>query len=64
MNTEEAGQIANEALRSIVTNPDYEHIKDLIGSDLDITDEAMEEAVDILFCGQKKPAAVEVTESA
>ena len=49
MNKTEAQGIANEALRVITTNPDFNNLKDLIGRELDITDETLDEAVDVLF---------------
>jgi hypothetical protein len=46
---EEAQGIANEALRAIATNPDFNNLKDLIGRELDITDKILDEAVKVLF---------------
>lgn len=49
MNKAEAQGIANEALRAIVINPDFNNLKDLIGRELDITDETLDEAIKVLF---------------
>jgi len=49
MTVEEARQIAFEALRAIATQCGWEHIKDLIGRELDITDEMIDDAVALLF---------------
>ncbi len=49
MDIKEAHGIANEALRAIATNPDLYNLKDLIGRELDITDEILDEAVEVLF---------------
>ena len=46
---EEAQQMAFEALRVVVTMPGLEHIKDLIGRELDTSDELMDRAVALLF---------------
>lgn len=37
------------ALRAIVTNPDFDKMKDLIGRDLDVTDKVLDDAVKVLF---------------
>ena len=50
---EEAQQMAFEALRFIVTMPGLEHIKDLIGRELDTSDELMDRAVELLFSEDK-----------
>ncbi len=50
---EEARQMAFETLRVIVTMPGLEHIKDLIGRELDISDELMDCAVELLFSEDK-----------
>lgn len=49
MTEDEARQIAFEALRAIATQYGWEHIKDLIGRELDITDDAIDNAVALLF---------------
>lgn len=49
MNNDEAQGIANDAFRAIVTNPDFYNLKDLIGRELDITDEILDDAVKALF---------------
>jgi hypothetical protein len=49
MSKDEAQGIANEALRAIVTNQDFNNLKYLIGWGLDITDEILDEAVKVLF---------------
>lgn len=46
---EEAQQMAYEALRVVVTMHGLEHIKDLIGRELDTSDELMNRAVALLF---------------
>ncbi len=38
----EAQSIAAEALRAMVSNPDFYHVKDLIGRELDLTDEILD----------------------
>jgi hypothetical protein len=53
MELKEAQGVANEALRAIATNPDFNNLKDVIGRELDITDEILDEAVKVLF---SKPA--------
>lgn len=49
MTKDEAQQIAFEALRAIATQCGWEHIKDLIGRELDITDDMIDNAVALLF---------------
>lgn len=49
MELKEAQTIANEVLRSVCTHPDFGYIKDLMGRELDITDEDLDEAVGVLF---------------
>ena len=49
MDEKEAREIANEALRTIVANPDFNNMKDLIGRELDVTDKMLDEAVKVLF---------------
>ncbi len=49
MTKDEAQGIANETLRAITTNPDFYNLKDLIGRELDTTDETLDEAVKKLF---------------
>ncbi len=49
MSKDEAQGIANEALMAIATNPGFNDLKDLIGRELDITDETLDEAVKVLF---------------
>lgn len=49
LTVDEARQIAFEALRVVTTMPGLEDIKDLIGRELDISDELMEHAVALLF---------------
>ena len=49
MSKDEAQGIANEVLRAITTNPDFYNLKALIGRELDITDETLDEAVKKLF---------------
>lgn len=46
---EEARQMAFETLRVIATMPGLEHIKDLVGRELDVSDELMDNAVTLLF---------------
>lgn len=46
---DEARQIAFEALRAVTMTPGWEDTKDLIGRELDITDEIMDRAVGLLF---------------
>lgn len=46
---EDARGFANEALRVIATNPDFSDLKDLIARELDVTDEVLDEAVEVLF---------------
>lgn len=46
---EDARQIAFETLRYVVTNPDLENFKDLVGRELDTTDDILEMAVGLLF---------------
>ncbi len=54
MEISEAQSIAAEALRAMVSNPDFYHVKDLIGRELDLTDDALDEAVKALF----RPAGI------
>ncbi len=65
MDLKEAHGIAEEALRAIATNPDFYNLKDLIGRELDITDEILDEAVEVLFSQpvekDKNRAAVLIT---
>lgn len=65
MDLKEAHGIADEALRAIATNPDFYNLKDLIGRELDITDEILDEAVEVLFSQpvekDKNRAAVLIT---
>lgn len=49
MSTEEARVIADEALRIIVTNQEAGDLKDFLAWELDLTDEALKDAVDALF---------------
>lgn len=49
MTEDEARQIAFEALRAIATQYGWEHIKDLVGRELDITDDVIDSAVALLF---------------
>lgn len=46
---EEARQMAFETLRVVATMQGLEHIKDLIGRELDVSDELMDRAVALLF---------------
>jgi hypothetical protein len=46
---DDARQIAFETLRSVATLPDWENFKDLVGRELDITDEIIDQAVRLLF---------------
>lgn len=65
MDLKEAHGIADETLRAIATNPDFYNVKDLIGRELDITDEILDEAVEVLFSQpvekDKNRAAVLIT---
>jgi hypothetical protein len=65
MDLKEAHGIADESLRAIATNPDFYNLKDLIGRELDITDEILDEAVEVLFSQpvekDKNRAAVLIT---
>lgn len=49
----DARQIAFETLRYVVTQPDLENFKDLVGRELDITDEILDQAVGLLFSEDK-----------
>lgn len=49
LTVEEARQMAFETLRVVATMPGLEHIKDLIGRELDVSDELMDRAVALLF---------------
>jgi hypothetical protein len=49
LNIDDARQIAFETLRVVATLPGWESFKDLVGRELDITDEIMDQAVGILF---------------
>ncbi|MGB8218679.1 MAG: hypothetical protein WCE94_15380 [Candidatus Methanoperedens sp.] len=49
MSVKEAQGIAFEALRAIVKNSDFYNMKDLVGRELDITDEILDESVEVLF---------------
>lgn len=53
MSKEDARGFANEALRVIATNPDFNALKDLIARELDVTDEVLDEAVEVLFSKPK-----------
>jgi len=55
MNKTVAQGIANEALRAITINPDFLNLKDLMGRELDITDETLDAAIKVLF---SKPVIV------
>lgn len=65
MDLKEAHGIADESLRAIATNPDFYNLKDLIGRELDIMDEILDEAVEVLFSQpvekDKNRAAVLIT---
>lgn len=50
----EARQIAFETLRSVATLPGWENFKDLVGRELDLTDEILDQAVILLFSDEKK----------
>ena len=54
----EAQRIAYATLEAIATQPDWEHIKDLVGRELDITDEVIDEAVKALNAADKPKAKV------
>jgi hypothetical protein len=49
LTVEDARQIAFETLRSVATLPGWENFKDLVGRELDITDEIIDQAVRLLF---------------
>ncbi len=49
MEISEAQSIAAEALRAMVSNPTFYSVKDLIGRELDLTDEILDAAVEALF---------------
>lgn len=49
MSAEEARVIADEALRIVVTNEKAGDLKDFLAWELDLTDEALKDAVDALF---------------
>lgn len=49
MTVGDARQIAFETLRSVSTLPDWESFKDLVGRELDVTDEIIDQAVRLLF---------------
>lgn len=49
----DARQIAFETLRSVATLSGWENFKDLVGRELDITDEMIDQAVDLLFSKDK-----------
>lgn len=46
---DDARQIAFETLRYVAILPDWENFKDLVGRELDITDEIIDQAVSLLF---------------
>lgn len=46
---DDARQVAFETLRYVATLPGWENFKDLVGRELDITDEIIDQAVDLLF---------------
>lgn len=49
LTVDDARQIAFETLRSVATLPGWEGFKDLVGRELDITDEIIDQAVSLLF---------------
>ncbi len=49
MSAEEARVIADEALRIIVTNQEAGDLKDFLAWELDLTDEALDKAVEAMF---------------
>ena len=49
MSVKEARDIADEALRIIVTNEKASELKDFLAWELDLTDKALDEAVEALF---------------
>ncbi len=51
---EDARQVAFETLRSVVTLHGWENIKDLVGRQLDMTDEMLDQAVNLLFSDKNK----------
>lgn len=52
---EEAQSIAAETLRIVACRQDHfaENMREYIGRELDLTDGALLDAVDVLFCGQR-----------
>jgi len=54
LTVEEAQLIAFEALRSLVTQNGWEDIKDMVGRQLDVTDEVLDQAVHLLFSDKNK----------
>ena len=53
LTVDDARQIAFETLRAVVTSPGWENFKDLVGRELDITDEMLDQAVGLLFSEDK-----------
>lgn len=51
---DEAQQIACETLRCVATLHGWENFKDLVGRELDITDEIIDKAAELLFSEEKK----------
>ena len=49
LTVDDARQIAFETLRFISTLPGWESFKDLVGEELDLTDEMIDQAVGLLF---------------
>jgi hypothetical protein len=49
LTVDDARQIAFETLRYVTILPGWENFKDLVGRELDITDETMDQAVGLLF---------------
>jgi hypothetical protein len=49
MELEEARVIADEALRIVVTNQNASELKGFLAWELDLTDKALDEAVEVLF---------------
>lgn len=54
LTVDDARQIAFETLRSVATLPGWENFKDLVGRELDVTDEMLDQAVDLIFSDEKK----------
>lgn len=59
LTVDDARQIAFATLRYVATTPDLENFKDLVGRELDITDEVLDQAVDLLFSGKSDSSSLE-----